>query len=247
MGKDITKVDNRHKILVGLPDIDYSLKLAESLENIGFDVSIVNTARDIIRKVEACGIDYCMMGLSLEETGLKDIVKLNIFLEQSGISPKLFAITRSKEGEDRMLSEKMRVFNPKGIIDRSFSSDEIAFKLNNIVYEDKGNRKNCRGLVKTTVYCDYKQHMFTAESFTLSRDGIFLKSQRRFNKDSNIFLDFKLPGRDENFSTMGNILYSINDATPKPRISPKGMGVYFIDLDQPSRKLIDEYVRSGIS
>ena len=119
----------------------------------------------------------------------------------------------------------------------------MLFRLNNILFEGIGTRRNYRILLNMTVHCDYRQDSFDAESFTVSRDGIFIKTNKSLPKGSNLFLTFKLPSNGHDFATMGNTLYSISKSTPQPRISPPGAGLFFVDLDSDDRDYIDRYIK----
>jgi hypothetical protein len=232
------------KIIIAHSNLDFCDNFAQHLEKCGFDVSVVKSSKDIIKKSQAAGVSYDLIGVPLEEMTVADASIFEKFMsEDAQTESKVFAIIASSTRFSQVVLEKIKTVKPRDFITETSSKDEIVFRLNNIIFETKGVRKNFRAVINLAVHCDYMQDFFETESFTLSRDGIFLKTDRSFEKDSRLFMTFNLPSNGKNFATMGNVLYSISKDSPRPRITPPGLALYFVDLDGDERETIDRYIR----
>lgn len=239
-------MEGTNKIILAHSELDFSNRFAGTLEKCGWEVSVVKSARDIVKKIEASGINYGLIGVAIDQVNLREVTKLEEYLKLIGSKSKIFAVTAPKMSFSQVVLAKIKSLKPRDFISESYSSDEIIFRLNNVMYEKSDMRKNYRALIKTLVHCDYKQDFFDAESFTLSKDGLFIKTDKALKRDQSLFLTFQLPEDGGEFSTMGNILYQIDESTPKPRISPNGCGVYFVDLENEARESIDRYVKGSM-
>lgn len=239
-------MEGKGKIILAHENYDFTDKFAKAVESCGYEVNVVKSPADIVKKIEASGNTYDLIGLPFDSASLRDVSILENFLDSpERKDTKLFAIMPKSARFSQTVLAKIKALKPLDFISESSSSDEIVFRLSNILFEDMGQRKNFRALMNMTVHCDYMQDFFDAESFTISKDGMFLKTNRQLPRGTKIFLNFSLPNNGKDFSTMGNIIYSINPQTPKPRISPPGAGVYFVDLNNDERKYIDKHIRGS--
>lgn len=231
-------------IILAHSNMEFSNRFAETLENCGWEVSVVNSLSDIIKKIEASGRRYDLLGLPLEGSSIKDVNLLDRFMEERGLEEtKLFAVINGSTRYSNAMLEKIKTLRPKDFISEDSTADEIMFRISNILYEEQSIRKNYRALLNTVVHCDHMQDFFDAESFTVSRDGMFIKTNRKLPPKTKLFLNFTLHPNGKNYATLGDILYSIDDRSPKPRISPQGSGIFFVDLTDEERDNIDRYIR----
>ena len=239
-------MEGTEKVLLAHSNDEFSSHFSMTLGNCGWGVSCVKSIKEMIKTLESSEDFFRLVGIPLEDIALDEVGSIGEILEEPRFKEtKIFAVIAASTRFSQVILEKIKTLKPRDFVSENCTSDEIVFRLNNVLYEDNGIRKNYRALVKMTVHCDYMQDFFDAESFTISKDGIFLKTDRTFPADAKIFLTFKLPISQKDFATMGSLLYSINDSSPKPRVSPPGSGLYFVDLNNEERDSIDRYVRGS--
>ncbi len=239
-------MEGNSKIILAHSELDFSDKFAGALETCGYEVSVVKSLQDVAKKIEASGIKYSMVGFPLDQVSLSEVNFFDNFMQTSDLeTTKLFAVTSKNTQFSPVALQKIKILKPRDFIKESSSAEEILFRLSNILFEESGLRKNSRSLCNAVVHCDYMQDFFDAQAFTISRDGIFIKTDRTFPLDAKVFMTFSLPESKNNFATMGNILYTIGEKSPKPRISPPGSGIFFVDLEDESRDKIDDFVRQN--
>ena len=232
------------KIIIAHSNQDFCENFAQALEGCGYEVSVVKSLKDIIKKTEASGSSYRLVGVPLEEMSVADSSIFEKFMaDEHQRETKVFAVISKSTKFSQVVLEKVKILKPRDFIVENSPTEEIVFRLNNILFEENGVRKNYRALVNIVVHCDYMQDFFDTESFTISRDGIYLKTERNLPRDANLFITFRLPAGNRDFATMGNVLYTITPNSPKPRISPPGSALYFVDLKSDERDLIDESIR----
>jgi hypothetical protein len=238
-------MEGNNRIILAHSEVDFSGRFADTLEECGYEVSTVKSLNDIAKKIEASGIDYSLVGFPLDEVTIAQANYFESFIGSKNNNSKIFAVISGQTVFSPVALEKIKRLRPRDFINQACTKEELLFKLSNILFEESGRRKNARWICNSVIHCDYKQDFFDAEAFTISRDGVFIKTDRAFPRDAKMFLNFRLPEDDFSFATMGTVLYSIGESSPKPRISPKGAGVYFVDLEPEARDRIDDFVRSS--
>ena len=83
-------------------------------------------------------------------------------------------------------------------------------------------------------------------STNISAGGMFIKSDRPFAIGSNLDVEFTLPGEDEVIHISARVVRTVPPGEPRGNCA--GMGIEFVDIDETTRKAIDDFVRcSGIS
>ena len=153
-----------------------------------------------------------------------------------------------------MAEQKNRAYrgrsNPGFQIQRIFahsnSPEEVLFKINEFLYNpDEGRtRKNVRVPISLPVNYTVGDKAFNGLSYTLSQEGLFLKSPEPLPEDTKVTLELTLPGEEKRIVIEGEVIHrtSLNEARQQSGIS--GMVVVFRKIKGQDQRRIDRFVRS---
>ncbi|NNL67659.1 MAG: TIGR02266 family protein [Myxococcales bacterium] len=105
-----------------------------------------------------------------------------------------------------------------------------------------GDERRRAKRVDLVVRVDYKtvDELFSEFARNINEGGMFVETESPPEAGSPVALQFRIPGSEEPIQVMGRVVRS----SVGERGDPPGMGVEFDDLDDQSRELINQLVRS---
>lgn len=123
--------------------------------------------------------------------------------------------------------------------------EEILFKLNELLYGEKaGNlRKNPRISVNLSVLWNSGDKIRQESTYTLSREGMFIKTLTPADINSEIELSFMIPGYSRLIRAKARVLHRIEPAEAQKQGLVSGMAVAFTEIDQDSQKMLDDFIQ----
>jgi len=129
---------------------------------------------------------------------------------------------------------------------QSGSPEEVLFKINELLFQPGEGiaRKNIRAPVSLPVNYRVAGRDYAGLSYTLSQDGLFIKSPDPFPKDTILDLELTLPGEDKPILIQAEVVHRtlLDEARLKSGIS--GMAVVFRRIRSLDQRRIDRFVRS---
>lgn len=142
-----------------------------------------------------------------------------------------------------------------GVITKSTTPEDIAFLVSKALFYNKMLKRNPRVPVSIPVEIQAGTKVIKTFSSLLSRDGMFIVTLNPLEVNFNITIGFSLPGIEKMFRTEAKVLYNIainkdlniiaNPRDPFKRlVAHPGMAVFFTDMPQEDRELIDAYIES---
>lgn len=107
-------------------------------------------------------------------------------------------------------------------------------------HSDPDRRRTDR--VDLVVRVEYKtvDELFSEFARNINEGGMFVETESPPEPGSQVALQFRIPGSEDPIQVMGRVVR----ATAGERGDPPGMGIEFDDLDEQSRELINQLVRS---
>lgn len=128
----------------------------------------------------------------------------------------------------------------------SSSPEEILFKINEMIYsqESASSRKNIRVPISIPVSYRVQDKSYDTNTYTLSRDGVFIKTPAPPAKSTQISLVLSLPDDAEAIEAEGKVINSLafQDALSENAVS--GMAVVFSSIRDSDRRRIHRFVKS---
>ncbi len=155
---------------------------------------------------------------------------------------------------DRKIMSSLKGKGLVGIITGEESPEDVAFLLSRALFFSRVLRKNPRVPLSVPVHITAGTRNIATSSMHLSRDGIFVIAINPLPPDTVLSLEFSLPGIEKRFQTEAKVLYNISInkelniiADPKDPfkrlITHPGMAMFFIDMPEADRLLIDDYIK----
>ena len=122
--------------------------------------------------------------------------------------------------------------------------EEMLFKLNEFLYgqEFQALRKNPRIPANFPLIWKLRDKEQAGASYTISREGMFIKTPKPARPKSFIEVRFCLPGQRRDIIAKGEVVTCVRmkEAMEKGLVS--GMAVVFKEIDPGSQKLLDSFI-----
>lgn len=142
-----------------------------------------------------------------------------------------------------------------GVVTPETSPEDTAFLLNRALFYDKMLKRNPRVPVNLPVILSSAHKVINSFASLLSRDGMFIVTLNPLDVNVLCSLRFSLPDGGKDFSTEARVLYRVainkelniiaNPRDPfKRMVSHPGMAVFFMDMSQTDRDMIDRYIET---
>lgn len=168
--------------------------------------------------------------------------------------PKPYLIF-SETGLDKEEADALKESGLVGVITGATTPEVITFLANSAIFYSKVLRRNPRVPVSIQVDIRAGSRVIKTTSSLLSRDGMFVVTLNPLPSDTVCDLEFDSPATGKRLSMKARVLYSISvnkdlsiissPADPFKRIvTHPGMALFFIDLPDEERKLIDGYIEA---
>ncbi len=183
---------------------------------------------------------------------IKSLEELSTIKDMEGLSTFLIFTDLDIKGEE-LSSLKEHGF--VGVVRSDSTPEEIFFLLNRAIFhEKKGFKRNPRISVNIPVELRTEERILHTHASLLSRDGIFIVTINPLPKGAGCELRFSIPEIKGEFRTKGRVLYNIPvnkelniisspDNPFKRLVSHPGMAIFFVDMPEDDRRLIDEYIK----
>ena len=122
--------------------------------------------------------------------------------------------------------------------------EEILFKLNELLHGQDNDvlRKNPRIPVNFPLTWKFKEKEKPGSSYTLSREGMYIKTPRPPKALSEIEVRFSLPGRGYEVYARGEVVRRVSMSEAKGKGLVSGMAVVFKDIHPDHQKVLDEFI-----
>jgi uncharacterized protein (TIGR02266 family) len=99
-------------------------------------------------------------------------------------------------------------------------------------------------MVRVPLVYEFHGRSFTSTSFTLSRDGIFIRDMNPPVAGTWVKLKVFIPGQSEPIETEGEVVYAIPYFVGVNRFHVSGMAIRFLNLSEDRRQLLEQFVNS---
>jgi type IV pilus assembly protein PilZ len=108
--------------------------------------------------------------------------------------------------------------------------------------ERPGEERRRSNRIDLVVRVDYKtvDELFSEFARNINEGGMFVETEAPPAPGSPVALQFRIPGSDEPIQVMGRVVRASEGSLHEP----PGMGIEFENLDEQSRELINQLVRS---
>jgi len=122
--------------------------------------------------------------------------------------------------------------------------EEVLFKLNEFLYGQayQSSRKNLRIPINLDLLWKFGEQANSGHTYTLSREGMFIKTPKPVEKDSEIEISFSLPEQEGKFVVWGKVIHSISLEEARDKGLVSGMVVIFKELEPGLEHKLDKFI-----
>ncbi len=108
----------------------------------------------------------------------------------------------------------------------------------------KERRKFPRKGIKVELKCLERGSFSVCLTQNISGGGLFVETKKPFSLDSEVFLDFFLPGIRDKFKLKGKVTRRVTESEAKKDGHVPGMGIEFIEISQANLSKIIKFTKT---
>lgn len=150
------------------------------------------------------------------------------------------------------LKTQLQQLGIRAIVRKGAGHEEFLYVVQSFVMQASSIviRKNPRALVTVPVL--YKEgrpeaQEVSSNSFTLSREGMFIRELNPLPTGTRLSVDLFIPGRKDPVKAQGEVIYSVPYFIGVNRIHVPGMAIRFIDLPETAQQELDRFIASTLT
>ncbi|TVQ81257.1 MAG: response regulator [Bradymonadales bacterium] len=157
----------------------------------------------------------------------------------------LFTEVAVEEG----LRNKLHSLGVKGIVKKGASQEEFSYVVQSFVMHHTVPllRKNPRALSTLPVVYRHQGNEVSSNTFTLSRDGAFIRDMSPPASGEKLEIEVFIPGQKEALRCQAEVLYSVPYFVGVNRIHVPGMAVRFENLTESQIQMLDLFVSQALT
>ncbi len=147
------------------------------------------------------------------------------------------------------LKNQLRALGVRAVVSKAISHEEFLYIVQSFVLprQQMDERKNFRSLVAVPVVYKVNGVEQSSNSFTLSKDGIFIRDMNPPSSGTMINLKMFIPGRNEAVETTAEVLYAVPYFVGVNRFHVSGFAARFEDLSPEMREQLDGFVSACLT
>ena len=149
----------------------------------------------------------------------------------------------------KALKTQLRQLGVRAVVNKGVSQDEFLYMVQSFVVPkpQMDERKNFRALVTVPVVYECNGKEVSSNTFTLSRDGIFIRDLTPPPTGTIAKLQLFIPGQAEPIKVNTEILYVVPYFVGVSRIHVAGFAARFIDMPETQKELLDKFVNDCLT
>jgi hypothetical protein len=239
--------DSQRQIIFVDQDIDFLSKAKEFSKRLKHKIVTISSIDILIPVLEKEGALIDIIAINIDPYSIDQLKRIKTQCSSGGLKHiKILSITSPFSKFSMSTVGKIKQLCPIDLIDKSHDPEKTLFRISSVIFSDSPKRKNQRAVVFIPVKCSHQNKNFDALSYSLSKEGIFLKTDETIDTDKELTITFSLPGLAFPIKTRCQVLYKLIDDTTAYRTSPKGIGLRFVGVSDETKEMIDKYVKENI-
>ncbi|PIR22934.1 MAG: hypothetical protein COV44_05365 [Deltaproteobacteria bacterium CG11_big_fil_rev_8_21_14_0_20_45_16] len=150
---------------------------------------------------------------------------------------------------DQKIKAQLHKLGIKALIRKGASQEEILYVVQSFIMQPSVTmmRRNPRALVTLPVVYRVDGREVSSNTFTLSRDGVFIRDMNPPPTGTHVEIELLIPGRRGPIKAKAEVLYSVPYFVGVSRIHVAGLAARFVGLAEEFRVELDEYVASALT
>jgi len=147
------------------------------------------------------------------------------------------------------LKAQLQALGVRAIVRKGAGHEEFLYVIQSFIMQSSAivARKNPRALVTIPLIYKTEAAEVSSNSFTVSRDGIFIRELNPLPTGTKLKVELLIPGRKTPLNVSGEVIYSVPYFIGVTRIHVPGMAIKFMDLKEPDQQELDKFIASTLT
>jgi uncharacterized protein (TIGR02266 family) len=239
----------RKKVAVYDPEERSRNLLGKLLERLGYDVELHQTSQKISSRakgdkaVDLLIINLAVLGETYQQvTEQMEDLKL---AKKKKISP-VIAVTTLRLSQDAR--ERLEQLGARAVLARNAQLMDLMFTVNRLLFPKiRELRRYTRVFGGFPVRFRHENQWREGEVFNISQEGAFIQCESPPEQDAKLQIRFVLPGLETPIEVQAHVNWVHKPAGKPDLLSPEGMGVNFLTLDQEDSTLLDNFIAGRVN
>jgi CheY-like chemotaxis protein len=238
----------RKKVAVYDPEERSRNLLGKLIERLGYEVELHRTSQKISSRTRGDkAVDLMIVNLSVfGETYQQVTEQMEKFKLARKKAPPVVAVTTLRISQDAR--ERLEQLGARAVLSRNAQLMDLMFTVNRFLFPKiRELRRYTRVFGGFPVRFLYQEQWREGEVFNISQEGAFIQCKSPPEQDAKLQIRFVLPGLETPIDVQAHVNWVHRPAGKLDLLSPEGMGVNFLTLDQEDSSLLDNFIAGRVN
>jgi len=238
----------RKKVAVYDPEERSRNLLGKLLEKLGYDIELHRTSQKISSRTSGSkAVDLLIINLSVFGETYQQVTEQMEGLKLAGKKiPPVIAMTTLRLSQDAR--ERLEQLGAKAVLAHNAQLMDLMFTVNRLLFPKiRELRRYTRVFGGFPVKFLHEDQWREGEVFNISQEGAFIQCESPPEQDAKLQIRFVLPGLETPIDVQAHVNWVHRPAGKLDLLSPEGMGVNFLTLDQEDSNLLDDFIAGRVN
>ena len=238
----------RKKVAVYDPEDRSRNLLGKLLEKLGYDTELHQTSQKISSRTHGKkAVDLLIINLAVFGETYQQVTEQMEGLELSGKkTPPVIAMTTLRLSQDAR--ERLEQLGAQAVLAHNAQLMDLMFTVNRLLFPKiRELRRYTRVFGGFPVRFLHEDQWREGEVFNISQEGAFIQCESPPEEDARLQIRFVLPGLETPIEVQAQVNWVHRPAGKPDLLSPEGMGVNFLTLDQEDSTLLDDFIAGRVN
>lgn len=238
----------RKRVAVYDPEERSRSLLGKLLEKLGYDVELHRTSQKISSRTRGKkAVDLLIINLSVFGETYQQVTEQMEGQKLAGKKiPPVIAVTMLRLSQDAR--ERLEQLGAKAVLAHNAQLMDLMFTVNRLLFPKiRELRRYTRVFGGFPVRFLHEDQWREGEVFNISQEGAFIQCERPPEQDAKLQIRFVLPGLETPIEVQAHVNWVHRPAGRLDLLSPEGMGVNFLTLDQEDSNMLDIFIAGRVN
>ena len=240
--------DKRKKVAVFDPEERSRTLLDKLLERLGYEVEVHRTSQKIPHRSRGKkAVDLMIVNLSVFGDTYQQVTEQMKKLKLAGKNAApLIAVTTLRLSQDAR--ERLEQLGARAVLSRNAQLMDLMFAVNRFLFPKiRELRRYTRVFGGFPIRFLDQEQWREGDVFNISQEGAFIQCDNPPEENSKLQVRFVLPGLDVPIQVQAHVNWVHKPAGKLDLLSPKGMGVCFLTLNQEDSTSLDKFIAGRVN
>jgi CheY-like chemotaxis protein len=238
----------RKKVAVFDPEDRSRVLLGKLLERLGYEVDLHETSQKIpSRSHGEKAVDLLIINLAVLGDNYQQVTEQmkKLQLADDDVSP-VIAVTTLRLSQDAR--ERLERLGARAVLSHKAQLLELMFAVNRFLFPKiRELRRYTRVFGGFPIRFLHQEQWREGEVYNISQEGAFIQCANPPEESSKLQVRFVLPGLDNPIQVQAHVNWVHKPAGKPDLLSPEGMGVNFLTLNQEESTSLDKFIADRVN